>query len=90
MAEKAKKTASIKDFTSKAGNTYKLQKVSPAQWLDVLDDVEDGGKKGQRKRMYSSALEHIVVSPQMTVEDFEDFGEMDEVVAEAIRFQQGK
>lgn len=79
-----------KDFTSKSGKEYKFQKVAPVDWLDILDEVEDGDKKGQRRRLYGAVLENVVVQPKMKAEDFEDFGEMDEVVTEAIRFQQGK
>lgn len=92
MAEKKKVVVEqIKKFTSQAGNDYTFQKVKPSSWLDIMDDV-DAEKKGQRKRLYSSVLEHIVVQPKLVIDDFEDLGfaEMDEVVTNAIRFQQGK
>lgn len=87
-AEEKKKVAGIRDFVSKAGNKFKLQKVTPTQWLDILDEAEEG--KGKRRKMYAAVLENIVVQPQMSLDDFDDFGELDEVVAEAIRFQSGK
>lgn len=88
MAENTNKNQ--KEFTSKQGGKYTFQKVAPVAWLDVLDEVEDGEKKGQRRRLYGSVLEHVVVQPKKTMEEFDDFAEMDEVVTSAIRFQQGK
>lgn len=88
MAENTNKN--VKEFTSKSGKKYTFQKVAPVAWLDVLDEVEDGEKKGQRRRLYGKVLENVVVQPKMTMEEFEDFAEMDEVVTAAIRFQQGK
>lgn len=79
----------IKKFTSASGAEYTFQKVAPVDWLDILDEVEVE-KKGQRRRLYSNVLEHVVVQPKLAPKDFEDFGEMDEVVTAAIRFQQGK
>ena len=92
MAEtKKKKSEQIKEFVSEiSGEKYTFQKVTPVDWLDILDDIEDGEKKGKRRRLYGQVFEHIVVKPKMELEDFEDFGEMDEVATAAIRFQQGK
>lgn len=90
MAVKKKAIEQTKKFTSEiSGTEYTFQKVSPVDWLDILDEVE-GDKKGQRKRLYGQVFEHIVVQPKMELKDFEDFGEMDEVATAAIRFQQGK
>lgn len=90
MASDKTATSNVKDFKSKAGNDYKFQKVAPVEWLDILDDVEDGAKKGQRRRLYGAVMENVVVQPSMQLEDFGDFAEMDEVVTAAIKFQQGK
>lgn len=90
MAEKKAKVIELtKEFVSKSGEKYMFQKVAPADWLDILDDVE-AEAKGKRRRLYSAALEFVVVSPTMKIEDFTDYAEMDEVVTAAIRFQQGK
>jgi ABC-type branched-subunit amino acid transport system ATPase component len=88
MAENTNKN--IKEFTSKSGVKYTFQKVAPVDWLDILDDVEAGEKKGQRRRLYGAVMENVVVAPKMELQDFDDFAEMDEVVTSAIRFQQGK
>lgn len=80
----------LKDFTSKSGKQYKFQKVAPVEWLDILDEVEDGEKKGQRRRLYGAVTENVVVQPKLKLDEFEDYAELDEVVTAAIKFQQGK
>lgn len=78
------------EFTSTVtGEKYIFQKVSPAAWLDIMDEV-DQEKEKQRRKLYSLVLENIVVQPKKTIEDFEEFAELDEVVTAAIRFQRGK
>lgn len=82
----------VKDFTSTNGNKYVLQKVSFSKWLDILDESESSGRR-KRTYFYPAVLENVVVSPSIKVDDFEEapyggFAELDEVVAEAIRFQQ--
>lgn len=79
-----------KEFTSdNSGKKYVFQKVSPISWLDIMDDVESNPEK-KRRKLYGAALENIVVQPKTSLEDFDDFAEMDEVVTAAIRFQRGK
>lgn len=83
-------TKNTKEFKSETtGAKYLFQKVSPASWLDIMDDVE-AVKEKQRRRLYSAVLENIVVQPKVTLDDFTDFAELDEVVTAAIRFQRGK
>jgi hypothetical protein len=85
MATKNKKQM---EFVSKfSGEKYIFQKVSPAAWLDIMDEVN--AEKRSRK-LYDLTLENIVVQPKKTVDDFEDFAELDEVVTAALRFQRGK
>jgi len=82
------------EFTSKFGNKYILQKVSVPKWLDIMDNVEVNGSP-KRTKLYPAVLENIVVQPQMKMEDFDGEGyngyaEIEEVVTQALRFQQGK
>lgn len=80
--------AKVKEFTSKNGNKYTFQKVLPSAWLDIVDRTQ--ASEGKNRAMYGEVLENIVVQPQMKIDDFEDFAELEEVVKAAIRFQQGK
>lgn len=92
---KAKATDKTKDFTSAAGNKFVFQRVAPSKWLDVLDQADAGGVRS-RSKLYPAVLESVIVQPAgLGVDDFEQepyngFGELDEVVTQAIRFQQGK
>lgn len=78
-----------KEFTSSQGNKYTFQKVMPSEWIDVMDEVENN-KESQRRTLYTKTLENIVVQPKVTLDDFEDYGELEEVVQAANRFQRGK
>ena len=77
------------EFKSQAGNSYTFQKVSPSEWMRILDNAERTGTI-RRSDMFPDVLEHVVVQPSKTVDDFEEYAELDEVVKAAIRFQQGK
>lgn len=84
------KSKNTLEFTSEEGNKYTFQKVAPVEWLDIMDEVEDGERKGQRRRLYGLTLENVVVAPKKQMSEFDTFAELDEVVAAALRFQQGK
>ncbi|HHT7186910.1 TPA: hypothetical protein ACTZ5N_000118 [Bacillus cereus] len=68
---------------------YVFQKVAPSTWLDIMDEVDEN-KGSKRRSLYAAVLENIVVQPKVTLDDFEDSAELDDVVLSAIRFQQGK
>lgn len=88
MAKKEKEM--IKEYTStNSGEQYTFQKVTPAEWLDIMDEV-NANKEKQSRTLYGKVLENIIVKPQQKLEDFDDFAEVDEVVTAAIRFQRGK
>jgi hypothetical protein len=89
MAAEKKTNSKTKEFTSEAGNKYTFQKVSPVAWLDIMDEVEAAQGK-QRRTLYPKVLENIVVQPKMTLDDFEEYAELEEVVTAAVRFQRGK
>jgi hypothetical protein len=80
--------AQTKEYTSKAGNKYTFQKVTPRAWIRKLDEIDQKGKS--REALTEAVLENIVVTPKKTIDDFEDYAELEEVTVEAMRFQQGK
>jgi transcriptional regulatory protein LevR len=80
--------AQTKEYTSKAGNKYTFQKVAPRAWIRKLDEIDQKGKS--REALTEAVLENIVVNPKKTIDDFEDYAELEEVTVEAMRFQQGK
>jgi len=84
------KKTNIKQYTSTIlKKNYTFQRVSPSAWLDILDKV-DNNKENKNRTLYSEVLENIVVQPKLTLDDFENSGELDEVVKAAINFQRGK
>lgn len=80
-----------KEFTSSVtGRKYTFQRVKPMQWLDLMDSVEDGDGRNRRK-LYDMVLTNVVVQPpSMSLNDFDDFAEVDEVVTAATKFQRNK
>lgn len=95
-AVKAKKKDRTKDFTSSYGNQFKFQRVLPSQWLDTMDDCNETGVIN-RSKLYKAIFENVVVVPSgLKVDDFEimdeynGYGEMEEVAKAAMKFQQGK
>lgn len=70
------------------GTEYTFQKVAPRQWLRLKDDWK---RKGETEEsLIELLLENVVVNPKKTIDDFEDFAELDEVAKAAFRFQSGK
>lgn len=85
------KNKNVKEFPSEiTGVKYMFQKVAPPDWLDILDDADAGDPKTKRRRLYAAVLDNVVVSPRKTLNDFDDYAELELVVSNAIRFQQGK
>ncbi|WP_369355625.1 hypothetical protein [Lysinibacillus capsici] len=86
MAENKKTKKHISKVDKKE---FLFQKVTPSTWLDIMDEVDEN-KSTRRRSLYSAVLENIVVQPKMTIDDFENSAELDDVVVSAMRFQQGK
>lgn len=88
-------TAKTMEFKSEQGNVFVFQKVLPSKWLDILDDADATGSR-MRKKLYPAVLENIIVQPgALKPDDFDQepyngFGELEEVVVNAIRFQSNK
>lgn len=79
----------IMNFTSKSGKVYVFQKVAPMGWLDIMDDVDNNSDR-KRRTLYVAVMENIVVQPKMSVEQFTDYAELEEVVTAATKFQRGQ
>lgn len=68
------------------GTEYTLQKMKPRQALEVRNQWQEGGVPNEIK-MFDLVLEHIVISPQVTLDDFEELTEVEEVVRLAMEYQ---
>lgn len=88
MAEN-KNTKTKQHISKVEKKEYLFQKVTPSTWLDIMDEVDEN-KSTKRRSLYSAVLENIVVQPKVTLDDFDNSAELDDVVVSAMRFQQGK
>jgi hypothetical protein len=70
------------------GTDYTFQKVAPRAWAKLMDEWSRGGEKVEK--LMDLTFEHIVVEPKVSLDDFEDWAEADEVAKAAMRFQRGK
>ena len=71
------------------GNEYTFQKLPAREWIRLRKRCTKNNNFDEEKFM-DEVLEHIVVEPKKTIDDFEDYAELEEVVAEAVNFQSGK
>ncbi|MCM3413520.1 hypothetical protein [Metabacillus litoralis] len=77
-----------KEFTSQSGKKYTFQSVLPSKWAQVIDGITDKHGKLLNAKSMPAMLEHVVVEPNgLKMDDFETWGELEEVTTEAFRFQ---
>lgn len=69
---------------------YTYQKVSPREWLRMKGRCKNKHGQINDETFYTEILKHIVVNPKVTLDDFDDVKHLEDVVAAAVRFQQGK
>lgn len=68
---------------------YTLQRVYPIEWVKIRDRSKNKFGVPSEEKMFKEVLAHIVVEPKRKLEDFKVWSELEELVKEAIRFQQG-
>lgn len=79
------------EFTSEAGNKYTFQTVLPSVWARVADQITDKNGKLLNVKAMPAVLEHVVAAPAgLSMDDFEDWAELEEVATEAFRFQRSR
>lgn len=71
------------------GTEYTLQMVMPREWLRMKDRSKNKHGQVVEENFYTEILKHIVVSPKVSLDDFTNMNELDEIVREAARFQTG-
>jgi hypothetical protein len=76
------------EFVSESGNKYTFQSVLPSKWAQIIDGISDKHGKLLNSKAMPAMLEHVIVKPQgLKMDDFEDWAELEEVTAQALRFQ---
>lgn len=69
---------------------YTLQRIPAREWIRLRQGCTKNGNWNEEK-FIDEVLEHIVVEPRKKISDFdENYGELEEVVAEAVNFQHGR
>ena len=68
------------------GEEYTLQKLPVRQALELRDQWQVDGVVDNVK-MFDMVLEHFVVHPRKTLDDFEDVATVEELVGEALKYQ---
>lgn len=74
-------------FTSKEGNKYTFQTVMNSKQAEILDKGTDFNGKLLNAKMMPLMLDNVVVEPSgLTMDDFESYGELEEVTQNAYFF----
>ncbi|WP_132995837.1 hypothetical protein [Sporanaerobacter acetigenes] len=68
------------------GEEYTLQKLPVRQALELREQWQTDGMVDEVK-MFDLVLEHFVVNPKKTLDDFEDVVVVEELVGEALKYQ---
>ncbi|MEO4053373.1 hypothetical protein [Solibacillus sp. CAU 1738] len=80
-------TPKQKPFESKEGNKYTFQNVANSIQAEIIDKGTDFNGKVLNAKMMPLMLEHVVVDPQgLTMDDFDNWGELEEVTNAAFTF----
>lgn len=65
---------------------YNLQKLPVREGLELRQRCRDG-KDIDDIKFYEELLEHVVVDPKLTLDDFEDIGHLEKLMTEVIEYQ---
>lgn len=88
MTEKKKEIQNLKNifkFTVD-GVEYTQQKLPPRQALELREQWHINGQPNEVK-MFDMVLEHMIIHPKVTLDDFEDVIVVEKVVGEALKNQ---
>ncbi len=72
------------------GTEYTLQKLPPREYLRLRDRSKNRFGNVIEETFISELLKHIVVDPKVTLDDFEEFADAQELANAAARFQLGR
>lgn len=85
--------ADIKKFEQKnftLGNTdYVFQKLPTRKALEIKQKWLDANNNIIELNMYEQLLDHVIVNPKRTVDDFDDISELQTLCLEALNFAYG-
>ena len=71
------------------GVEYTLKKIPPREWARLRDRCKNRFGNIIEEKFLEEVLEHLVVNPKKSIDDFDDWGECQEVANAAIEFHLG-
>lgn len=71
------------------GNEYTLKKIPPREWVRLRDRCKNHYGITLEEKFMSEVFEHLVVNPKVSLDDFDNYSECQEVADAAIEFQLG-
>ena len=71
------------------GKEYTLKKIPPREWARLRDRCKNRFGVMSEEKFLSEIFEYMVVNPRVSLDDFEDYDECQEVANAAIEFQHG-
>ena len=72
------------------GKDYTLQKITPREWARLRDRCKNRFGNVVEETFMTEILKYIVVDPKVTLDDFDEWADAQEVCNEAVRFQLGR
>lgn len=73
------------------GKEFTLQKLPVRPALEIRSRCRDKNGNPDDIKLYEELLEHVVVSPKMKLDDFEDVNTLEELMKKVLEYQyQGK
>ncbi|WP_025692626.1 hypothetical protein [Paenibacillus zanthoxyli] len=79
-------TFTKKTITTKSGKEYILQHPGVRNVTKITDRIKNKHGIPSDEKMAIEMLAHVVVDPKMTIDDFESYKELGEVVGKAFAF----
>jgi len=72
------------------GVEYTFKKLPPREWARLRDRCKDRFGNIIEERFMSEILEHVVVNPKTSLDDFEEWETAQEVINAAVKFCLGR
>lgn len=71
------------------GKEYTFKKIPPREWVRLKDRCKNRFGNVIEEKFLAEIFEHLVVNPKVSLDDFEDWSECQEVANAAIAFHLG-
>ena len=71
------------------GVEYTLQKPLPREYIQMRERCK-GPAGFSEEKYYTEILQNVVVDPQCSIDDFEDYADLEALMQEAVQFLHGR